>query len=192
MVIALKTLISKLSGNKKLLQHTLSSFSCKQDPDIQFFLHYRAVDFESLSKARTYLIVDETALQQGKFIILGYFSLALKILFIPESLSTRARKELDGFSGKLHGEPIQSIPCYLIGQLGRNSDYDKSILSGKSLLTHAYNSITAAAELVGGRYIMAECHNNEKLLHFYQDNLFNEISRTNNHTVTMVQLIRKI
>ena len=37
----------------------LSSFSCAKDPDIEHFLHSRAVEFERLSKSRTYLIFDE-------------------------------------------------------------------------------------------------------------------------------------
>lgn len=96
MVIALKSLIHKLEPDPRLLQQILNTFSCEQDSDIASFLHSRAVEFERLSKARTYLIVDEISLKQGTFTILGYFSIALKTLSIPETLSNRARKELDG------------------------------------------------------------------------------------------------
>lgn len=192
MVIPLKSLIRKLKGNDELLLQILSSFSCKQDSDIESFLHNRAVEFEIISKSRTYLIIDEECLHNGSFLILGYFSLAVKTLSIPEELSNRARKELDGFSGKFHGEPIQNIPCYLIGQLAKNSAIKNTPLSGSNILNMAYDTIAAAVALVGGRYMMIECHTEPKLIKFYQDNLFNEITRIADGNVPMVQMIRKI
>ena len=45
-----------LEEDNELLQKFLSSFFCEQDPDIEMFLHERAVNFECLSKARTYLV----------------------------------------------------------------------------------------------------------------------------------------
>ena len=192
MVIALKSLIHKLEPDPRLLQQILNTFLCEQGSDIASFLHSRAVEFERLSKARTYLIVDEISLKQGTFTILGYFSIALKTLSIPETLSNRARKELDGFSGKIHGEPIQNIPCYLIGQLARNSLTDAKTLPGNAIFGLAYGTIAAAVNLVGGRYLMIECRNIESLIRFYKDNLFTEIARISDGTVPMVQMIRKI
>ena len=192
MVIALKSLIYKLEPDPRLLQQILNTFSCGQDSDIASFLHSRAVEFERLSKARTYLIVDEISLKQGTFTILGYFSIALKTLSIPETLSNRARKELDGFSGKIHGEPIQNIPCYLIGQLARNSLTDAKTLPGNAIFGLAYGTIAAAVNLVGGRYLMIECRNIESLIRFYKNNLFTEIARISDGTVPMVKMIRKI
>lgn len=192
MVITLKTLIRKLQPDTRLLQQVLTSFSCTQDIDITSFLHFRAVEFERLSKSRTYLIIDEISLKQGTFTILGYFSIALKTLSIPETLSNRARKELDGFSGKIHGEPIQNIPCYLIGQLARDSSTDAKTLPGSTILSLAYDIIAAAVNLVGGRYIMIECRNNDNLIQFYKHNHFTEIAHISDGTVPMVQMIRKI
>ncbi len=100
----------------------LSSFSCSDDEDIETFLHIRAIDFEKLSKARTYLVVDEEELMNNDFAnvtIYGYVSVALKTMTIPDTFSNRKRMELDGFSAKVHGDPIREIPCYLIGQLAR-------------------------------------------------------------------------
>lgn len=185
-------MIHKLEPDPRLLQQILNTFSCEKDSDIASFLHSRAVEFEQLSKARTYLIVDEISLKQGTFTILGYFSIALKTLSIPETLSNRARKELDGFSGKIHGEPIQNIPCYLIGQLARNSLTDAKTLPGNAILGLAYDTIAAAVNLVGGRYLMIECRNIESLIRFYKNNLFTEIARISDGTVPMVQMIRKI
>ncbi len=173
----------------------LSSFSCTDDEDIESFLHNRAVEFEKLSKSRTYLICDEEQMEYNSIdhvTIYGYVSVALKILTIPEDTSNRMRKELDGFSAKLHGEPVHDIPCYLIGQLSRNSHVPKAALSGADLIRFACDVIAMSVEAVGGRYIMIECRDREKLLQFYQQNSFKEIARIPDKNIPMVQMIRKI
>lgn len=61
------------------------------------------------------------------------------------------RKELDGFSAKIRGEVIIDFPCYLIGQLSRNSKVDKTTLSGEQLLHFADDIIAASVNAVGGQ-----------------------------------------
>ena len=121
------------------LKKLLSSFSCAYDEDIQNFLHNRAIDFEKLSKSRTYLILSEEQFQNPKvefdeFTIYGYISLAVKVFTVPETTSNRQRQQLDGFSAKEHGKQISNFPCYLIGQLARNSNIPKEIISRAELL----------------------------------------------------------
>lgn len=53
-------MIKKTGEDNELLSQILSSFCCEQDEDIENFLRNRAVEFEKLSKARTYLICDES------------------------------------------------------------------------------------------------------------------------------------
>ena len=193
MLIPLQTLIDRLQGDSGLLREILSSFSCVKDHDIESFLWNRAIEFEMLSKARTYLLCDADKMEtNGKIVILGYISLALKVLQIPDGISIRKRKELDGFSGKMHNEPITDIPCYLIGQLARNDDVSKERLSGKDLIEEAQRIIMASVQAVGGRYMMIECRDNEKLLSFYVDNGFEEISRIPDSKTSMVQMLCKL
>jgi hypothetical protein len=175
----------------------LSSFSCEQDEDIEQFLLERAVEFEKLSKARTYLICDQEQLENPNFqheqlIIYGYISLALKVLSIPESTSNRARKELDGFSAKIHGEKINDFPCYLLGQLSKNSNVPRNAIRGETLINFAYDIIAASVDAVGGRYMMVECRDIEKLIHFYENNSFKAIAHIPDNNQPMVQMIRKI
>ena len=186
-----------MQEDSDLLTQVLSSFSCAQDEDIESFLHHRAVEFEKLSKARTYLICDEKQLLADGFCldqlkIYGYVSVALKILSVPDALSNRKRKEIDGFSAKTHGEQIKDFSCYLIGQLSRNSNVSCDSISGADLLQVAYDVIAAAVDAVGGRYIMIECHDNQKLIDFYARNGFEEISRVADESRPMVQMIKKI
>ena len=143
MLISLKTLINEFEEDREL-KPLLSSFSCEKDEDIEHFLHNRAIEFESLSKARTYLIFNEEELLSKDITeqtVYGYISIALKILSVPDDTSNRMRKEIDGFSAKIHGERISDFPCYLIGQLSRNSKVSRDSISGEQLLNFAEDVI---------------------------------------------------
>lgn len=173
----------------------MSSFSWLQDRDIECFLHNRAVEFEQLSKSRTYLICSQEELETKKITeltVYGYISLAIKILTVPTEVSNRVRKELDGFSAKIHGEQISDFPYYLIGQLSRNSNMSRDSLSGKALINFAKDVIATAVEAIGGRYMMIECRDSKKLIEFYKNNDFEEIARIPDNEQPMVQMIRKI
>nr|WP_294669014.1 hypothetical protein [uncultured Ruminococcus sp.] len=178
------------------INNLLNKFSCSQDLDIENFLKEKAIKFERLLKARTYLILNEEELIDSNDIsnvnIYGYFSIALKVLTIPEECSNSKRKQLDGLSAKIHGKAITSIPCYLIGQLARNSNVPRNILSGEKILEYAYSIILSSSELVGGRIIMVECHDCEKLISFYKENNFSIIAEMPDNDVPMKQLIRRI
>ena len=193
--LALKEIITELGDDK--IKNLLSSFSCAYDEDIQKFLHGRAVEFEKLSKSRTYLIVDEDQLENpeisfDEFTIYGYISLAVKVFTVPVTTSNRQRQQLDGFSAKEHGKQITNFPCYLIGQLARNSNVPKESLSGAELLKFAYDIIAISVDAVGGRNILIECRNSQKLIHFYLENNFYKISQVPDENQSMIQMIRRI
>ncbi len=152
----------------------------------------KAVEFEKIAKSRTYLLCDYEKIIENKIIILGYFSLSLKVLILPNELSIRERKELDGFRGKIHGLPIREIPCFLIGQLAKNSNISCNTISGEEMLSEAYSVIYSASSAVGGRLILIECQNNQKLLDFYASNGFSEFLRDSENGKIMVQMLKKI
>lgn len=179
----------------KELRSFLSSFSCDLDKDIETFLHNRAVEFEQLAKSRTYLVCsqDELLTQNiSNVTIYGYISLALKILSVPKEISNRMRREIDGLSAKIHGEQINDFPCYLIGQLSRNSKVDKNVIKGTELIAFAQDVISVVVEAIGGRYIMIECKDNINLINFYKDNGFDEIASIPDCNQMMIQMIKKI
>ena len=192
MVIPLKTLIKNFEAST--LSELLASFSCSIDADIEVFLQRRAIDFENLSKSRTYLIFDSDELESGVdyLHIYGYVSLALKVLSVPPYVSNNFRKELYGFNSKIHGREISDFPCYLIGQLAKNSNISVNPITGKKLINIACDIIASAADAVGGRYMMVECRNKEKLLAFYENNSFKLVDRIPDADDAMVQMIRKI
>lgn len=181
-------MILKGDGTKEVL----SSFTCSLDADIELFLHERAIEFEKISKARTYLICDEAKLREGEIFIVGYFALSLKVLILPEEMPVRSRKEYDGFRGKIHGNPIREIPCYLIGQLARNSEADINSITGSELIETTLSVIQPSVDAVGGRWVLIECHNTKGLVDFYRANGFHTILQEPDGDMEMVQMIRKI
>ncbi len=122
----------------------------------------------------------------------GYFSLALKILSVPEQFANNQRKNIDGLSAKIHGERISDFPCYLIGQLSRNSSVPKSAVSGEEIINHAFSVIKSAMLNVGGRAVMIECRNDKKLIEFYIKNGFSLIDNIPDGETVMIQMIRII
>ena len=89
MLVPLKTLIDKTKEDRVLLNKILSSFSCDKDLDIEFFLKNKAVDFETISKSWTYLYCDYQKLLENKIVILGYFTLSLKVLIVEGTSAIR-------------------------------------------------------------------------------------------------------
>ena len=193
MLVPLRALIElqDRSNLNNSVTNILSSFSCTQDKDIEFFLHHRAVEFEKISKSRTYLLCDikQNALTISIF---AYFTLSIKTLQLPQDMSINRRKKLDGLSGKIHNEPINDIPCFLIGQLGKNSNFDKSVISGYEILRQALAVINYASLSIGGRWILIECRDNPKLIDFYTSNGFQLFMRQPDNNKPMVQMLRKI
>lgn len=168
-----------------------STFFCAKDEDLELFLKHRAILFENLLKARTFLLFDRDRLENGDYTILAYFTLSQKSVALPDSMSNRRRKEMDGFSGKWNGAPVSNITCYLIGQLAKNSNVDCS-LDGNKLVEFAHTIVMAAVKAVGGRWEMVECRNVPALINFYENNNFQCFDSEPTSNMSMVQMIRKI
>lgn len=98
---------------------------------------------------------------------MAYFTIALQILKIPESLSNRKIKNFDGFNAKINGERITEFPVILIGQLGKN-DLHKDKINGFDLLQYCLSTILDGQMLLSGRIIMLECKNIPYLIKLYE------------------------
>lgn len=159
-----------------MIEDALSQFSCKRDADIESFLKNRAIQFEELAKSRTYLFADDAALKCDRLEIAAFFSIAPQVLYLSEDMSIRQRKELDGFSGKIHGKKLAALPVVLIGQLGKNDQY-ASIITGEELLAHALSIVQSAHDLIGGRIVMVDVKTEAVgLIRFYEEHDFVLIS----------------
>ncbi|HNU36118.1 MAG TPA: hypothetical protein PKJ15_05920 [Methanomassiliicoccales archaeon] len=63
------------------------------------------------------------------------------------------------------------LPCYLLGQVDKNDRY-ADMIKGKEIVDLALNIVLDAHELVGGRFISADCKDSDGLLRFYRDSGF--------------------
>lgn len=99
--------------------------------------------------------------------MLAYFTLALQVLKVPESLSNRKIKNFDGFNAKINDEKITEFPAILIGQVGKNDLYKEKI-TGFNLMQYCLNTLLDGQMRLGGRIIMLECKDVPYLIKFYE------------------------
>ena len=174
-------------------QEVISSFLCPLDHDIEQFLKTKAIKFETASKSRTYLLFDNEAADKGELRLLAYFTLALHILFVPTGFSGNQIKKLDEFSANVRGARISEFPCYLIGQLGKNSAHPVHTMTGDLIMNYALGVIGQANDLAGGRIVLIECEPIEKLIDFYRRHGFEEYDNEPDEDCgAMLQMMRLV
>jgi hypothetical protein len=161
-----------LSENKSdfNLENLLYSFKCSKDNDIEKFVHNKALRFEKTGKSRTYLILDNTKAMR----LLAIFSLSIKSLTIPETLSNSQRKKLDGKYTRCD----EHKAGFLIGQLAKNENFQNEI-SGIYIMEEVMKVIFNAKKIIGGTFVYAECKDIAKVIKYYTDNGFIEFSEEN-------------
>lgn len=163
-IIPLKFLLNK--HGKEKVKNLLNTFKCSINADVEYFLKNNSILFEELNKSRTYLVI-----KKGTADILGYFALTQSILKIVEDVSKNTLKKLDGIS-----KDKTEFPIYLIGQLGKNEMFWDEI-TGSYLLESAISNIYDAYEVVGGRAVLIETFDNDKLISFYTENGFKYLQK---------------
>ena len=106
--------------------------------------------------------------------IIAYFTLSLKILNT-NGISKTLIQKLDGVR-----KDRENIPCYLIGQLGKNSNCTYKI--GQYLLDRAIQEIEKVNIILGGRFIILDSVNKKEVIDFYtnKQNNFKPIKEYNN------------
>ncbi len=191
MLIPLETLLEMTS--KETVKEVISTFYCAKDHDIESFLknENKAILYERKSKSRTYLIFDEDGLENGNFVFLAYFTIAMQTLKIPNGMAASQIRKLDGLYAKKGSDSITEIPSFLIGQLGKNDEYADKI-TGDELLEYALSVISKAQGIVGGRVAFIECQDKPQLIDFYTRNGFKHFRKDpDDGLVQMVRLLGK-
>lgn len=125
--------------------------------------------FENKGISRTYLILND----RGE--IIGYFSLSIKEISLTSIPSKSKIKKIDGLS-----KNATSAKAFLIGQIGKNFSIENNPLSMQKILEEAYAYIHKAQEIIGGRMILIECENVDKLIKLYEDHGFTKIEMESN------------
>ena len=178
-------------GSEKV-EKLISDFFCRLNPDVEYFLKYKAIPFSDTNKASTYLIIVFSK-DENPFIC-AYFSIANKSFVFPD-LSNTVKKRLVG-----HEEyRSKSHPTILIGQIGRNENATYKI-EGKEIFKIIYEIIDQIVTSMSGiKLIYIDAFDNEKLIKKYEEYGFNclslingEIDKTDDGLVKMVMTVDKM
>ncbi len=163
-------------GSEDQVSKTLATFLCSKNPEVESFLHTSAIEYEIDSSARTYLCVDTET-----YTIAGYFTVSIGFADIQrsEELTDNERTRL-----KMYKCPDHRIPCYLIGQLGRDDRYAHDSLSGRDILEMAMFVLSDTKKRIGGKFVIVECE--DCLVKLYESEefgfkLFNRPSKKNRY-----------
>lgn len=173
-VVNLKILAEELGEDTA--KRILSDFSCPLNPDVEYFLARKAIDFAKNGWAQTHLVF---ASYQGKWVLVGYFALANKYIrisarFLGKTTSS-LRRRIARFATFDKDLKSYFLAAPLIAQLGKNyaNGYD-ALISGDELLDEACHKIKLLQLDIGGRFAYLECEDKPKLIDFYARNGFCE------------------
>lgn len=180
-VIGLNDLLSELAEND--VQNLLNTFETHPNyrtgdqNDVEEFLHKKAIQFQRMSLASTYIIFSS---YRGNQIIVGFFSVTNKPLVISHKvfagLSKSLQKRLNNLGtrypdgdGKINKSDLV-IPAYLLGQIGKNYSQDAQstkAISGINIVAMAEEKLKEAIDIINGKYVWLECQDEQKLISFY-------------------------
>lgn len=146
------------------VKNILKTFVCTRNADVEDFLRNKAITFEKYLRSRTYLYINN---QNKK--IKAYFSIGITYL-LTKQLDRDMVRFLDGYTYK-----SVAIPCYLVGQLGKSDECKIKI--GNFLLDEAISIIDSAQSTLGGRFVLVDSLNNERVIKFYEKNSFLPLER---------------
>ena len=173
-VVNLKALVEELGEDA--VKSILSNFSCPLNPDVEFFLSKKAIDFAKQGWAQTHLVF---ASYKGDWVLVGYFALANKYIRISAkrlgSASGSLRRRISKFA--TYDSTLKSyiLAAPLIAQLGKNfSNNYNELITGDELLEEACNKIARFQFDMGGRFAYLECEDKPRLIDFYSRNGFCE------------------
>ncbi len=161
-------------AGESFVQTWLSSFSCKQNPEIEYYLKHNAINFAKKGISITYLIFGK---EETTNYLLGYYAITYKILQVNRNNISRTVEkkiarfgEIDALSGSY------SLPAPLIAQFGKNSS-SPSAINGSEMMSLALDQVQRIQHMAGGRTVYLECEDNPFLLDFYTRNGFTPFAK---------------
>ena len=160
----------RLTDEKKVIE-LFGNFQCPLNTDIENFLKNKAIEFSKKSIAETFIV---TTNHNNKEIIVGYFSLAMKVVKMRKDVfKGKTKNRIERFTQLTEDKKNFELSLPLIGQLSKNYYSNcNNFISGNDLLKLACQKIIEAQNIVGGRFAFIECADTPKLVSFYENNGF--------------------
>ncbi len=149
----------------------LLNFSCPYNTDVERFLHRTAIEFARQRLSVTYLVF---ASYKAELRLIGYFTLSNKIISISQKVLSNSQRKRYGKFG-IYEKDLKRylISAPLIAQLSKNYTNELNrLISGDELLKMAYDKVSEAQSLIGGRIVYLECQDTKRLVEFYTRNGF--------------------
>ena len=164
-VLSLQNLLK--TEDTKAILNLLKTFKNPKNEDIELFLINKSIQFEKSSISSTHLMIDDEG------ILFGYFTIANRSLIVSkenlETMSKTQQKKLSNSGAILRNGDLMTS-SFLLGQLGKNYSKDiEKLISGKELLSFAYNLLLKVKKIINAKYVWLECQNEPKLINFYND-----------------------
>ena len=180
-MIPLRELMEQDNG---ALQSVLDSYHDCVGSDQEMFLKEKAVMMEKKNMCRTYLVIDDESR------IMGYFSIGLRCMKVPQSVSDRGEPiKDDRFMNRMNVDPESRVAqSYLIGQLSRSKDAPKGF--GKVLMSDAIDMIKDANLIVGCRLVRVDCE--DGLIDYYTDLGFRKIKKNDDEDLNQMAYILRV
>lgn len=166
---------------EKEVNDLLHSFKCIINKDVEKYLHQDAIRHHKSSISRTYLII--TTIDE-KIKIIAYFTLSMKSFYI-QSKNSIIENISNNFYKKMNSKN-NFCSTFLIGQLGKNDEFS-NFINLAEILEFAYGIINEVRELIGGRLVLIECENKEKLINHYKKHGF-EFIQSENELMQLMKL----
>ncbi len=166
-IVCLADFLERPEDEEFFRDMTLSFSSINKD--VERFLKEKAIQSTKLGTSSTYVLIHKGETPQ----ILGYFTLAIKILSINHtSLSKSIERIISRFGYYDENSNAYHLPAILIAQFGRNFNKNSSTISGLDLMSITLKYVKDILHRTSGKTVFLECEKNQKLIDFYQDKGF--------------------
>ena len=164
-----------MDGGEQFFESIANSFMSK-NADVEQFFRKKAVQATKLNTAATYLVI---SYENKKFDLLGYFTLATKMLTLKQdSLSKTECKAISRFGYFDEDSLSYKLPAVLIAQFSRNFNESSKSISGDDLMDIALDKIKDILHSTSGKAVFLECEQKKSIIEFYMRNNFQPLGNT--------------
>lgn len=166
LILNIREYLRQGEDGEDMLRQVFSTFSCEKNEDVERFLIQQSIDFTKKNQSVTYIVITP---EYGQ--IVGYFTITVKPITVnADSFSNTVKKKIARVSEQDEENGNYSLSAYLIAQLGKNyKDGANYAITGEQLLGLAIEKVKELQYMAGGMVVFLETENEEKLLHFYEE-----------------------